>query len=693
MQNQTNRLSEELSPYLLQHAHNPVHWLPWGDEAFDLARKENKPVFLSIGYAACHWCHVMERESFENRETADLLNAHFISVKVDREERPDVDEVYMTAVQMLTGSGGWPLTVFLTPEREPFFGGTYFPPDDRRGMPSFRRVLLEVENAWRTQPGAIQESARSITDVLRKTLRNDPSATADTEPDITTLTHRALMRLQSVFDAEWGGFGGAPKFPPSGSLLLLLRSGLCFGNTQASRMVELTLDKMAAGGMHDVVGGGFHRYAIDRQWNVPHFEKMLYDNALLSLVYTEAFQAVGHARYRDIALDTLEFVRRDMTDPCGAFHSSFDADSEGGEGRFYLWTRQEIEQALGRNRAPRAWECFGISEEPNFEGSNILRLTEERSPWLTDARADLLRARQRRPAPAKDDKIVTAWNGLMISSLARAFQVTGSSVDLEAACRATEFFRGRFRKESRLMHVYRNGRGKVDGFLDDYACLAAAAIDVYESTFELHWLEFADELLVKMIAQFKPADRQLESAPHQGELPASPRSFTDSATPSPFAVAASVLTRASILMDRPAYREAADAIIREALPLMAEHTAAYAHMLCATLMPDLSMEAVLIGPRHSPEAQSLLRTLRSAYLPNKVVALLDPADNEAAALRALIPLLRDRPMVRELSTLYLCRKGACKKPMTDASELATLLSSARMPTGEKKHECDAARGD
>ena len=694
MKQHANRLADELSPYLLQHAHNPVDWRPWGDEAFDQARLENKPVFLSIGYAACHWCHVMERESFEDTETAEFLNANFIAVKVDREERPDVDEVYMMAVQMLTGSGGWPLSVFLTPEREPFFGGTYFPPVARQGLPSFGQVLLEVSRAWRDRPGDVQASAHSITTVLKETLQNTPAAGVPAQVDAVALAHKALARLKSAFDSEWGGFGSAPKFPPSGSLLLLLRSGLCFGSKDARRMVELTLDKMAAGGMYDPVGGGFHRYAVDRQWSVPHFEKMLYDNALLSLVYIEAFQATGRTRYKEIALDTLEFVRRDMIDPCGAFHASLDADSEGGEGRFYLWTRPEMEEVLGHERATRAWECFGVTTEPNFEGSNILRSAAEHTPWFLDMRAELLAARQRRPGPPKDDKIVTSWNGIMISSLARVFQATGRGGDLDAARKAAEFFRSRFLSEARLTHVYRHGKGRVDGFLDDYACMAAAAMDLYESTFELHWIEFADRLLDQMLARFgTPGGGPLHFvASQRDELPTCARSFTDSATPSPFAAAAAALARASILLDRPAYGTAADALFREALPLMEEHTAAYAHMLCAALMPELRMEAVLIGPVGSDETKSLLRTLRSAYLPNKVAAHLDPAATNADAIRALIPLLRDKPMAGSHSTLYLCRNGVCKKPMTDAGELATLLAPAHNQAGKAEQDFDAAQG-
>jgi uncharacterized protein YyaL (SSP411 family) len=671
-------MADELSPYLLQHAHNPVLWLPWGDEAFDRARRENKPLFLSIGYAACHWCHVMAHESFENVETAEFLNAHFIPVKVDREERPDVDEVYMTAVQMLTGSGGWPLSVFLTPGREPLFGGTYFPPDDRPGMPSFRNVLREVARAWESRPAEVAASARSITEVLRHTLHGAPPAGAETDASATQLARKAMARLQNAFDSEWGGFGGAPKFPPCGSLLLLLRSGLCFGNKEARRMVELTLDKMASGGLHDPVGGGFHRYAVDRAWNVPHFEKMLYDNALLGRVYIEAFQATGRQRYKEIALDTLDFVSRDMTDASGAFHASLDADSEGGEGRFYLWTRDEMKQILGDERSARAWECFGITPEPNFEGSNILRASEAHSPWLLGVRADLLAARQRRPRPPKDDKIVTAWNGLMISCFAHAHQATGREADRKAACAAAEFFRDRFLREGRLMHIYRNGTGKVDGFLDDYACLAAAALDVYESSFETRWLEFASGLLDQMLIRFSAtAGGKLQFASSQhNELPAAARSFTDSATPSPFAAATAALLRASILLDRPAYAAAAAALLREALPLMAEHTAAYAHMLCAALMPELRMEAVLVGPAGSSQTQALLQALRSKYMPNKVTAYLDPSASNAEALQSLIPLLRGKTAASGRSTLYLCRNGVCKKPMTDAGELATLLGSA-----------------
>ena len=563
----TNRLAKETSPYLLQHAHNPVDWYPWGEEALRRAREENKPIFLSIGYAACHWCHVMERESFEDPATAKILNKHFISIKVDRQQRPDVDEIYMTAVQMMTGRGGWPLSVFLTPDLKPFFGGTYFPPEDLHGMPGFKTVLHRVAEVWREQPDDVVDNAQRMVEALRANVAPEPSRTG--VPDASVL-FAAAGELREQFDTQWGGFGGAPKFPPSGAIALLLRQYARSGDAMLLYMVTVTLDRMAQGGMYDQLGGGFHRYSVDAMWLVPHFEKMLYDNALLTRVYLEAWQATGREPYREVAAGILDYVIRDMTDARGGFHSAEDADSEGEEGKFYVWQPGEIKAVLGEEDGELFCRYYGVSEEGNFEGHNILtaprdpasRLgattltTEQWRDRLARSRERLLTHRNERVRPGKDDNVLAAWNGMMISALARGYQVLGDRRYLAAAQKAADFVLDEMVRDGRLMRAYR-GTARLPGYLDDYAEMAGGLIDLYEADFDRQWLEAADTLAGKMVADFWD-DRDgaffYTSAAHKNLLVRT-KPFQDGAVPSGNSTATIVLLRLSKLLDNAEYRK------------------------------------------------------------------------------------------------------------------------------------------
>ncbi|HKR53459.1 MAG TPA: thioredoxin domain-containing protein, partial [Chthoniobacterales bacterium] len=590
-----NRLEHEKSPYLLQHAHNPVDWLPWGNEAFEKARRENKPIFLSIGYSTCHWCHVMAHESFEDDATAEIMNREFVSIKVDREERPDVDRVYMTFVQATTGGGGWPMSVWLTPQLEPFVGGTYFPPEDRFGQPAFKRVLQRIAEAWKNDREKISKQGANIVEALREAARDETTAG---EIDASIL-EEAYQQFARTFDAHEGGFGRAPKFPRPVTLNLLTRfharnpdrdSG-----QHALEMVLLTLQKMAAGGIHDHIGGGFHRYSVDGHWHVPHFEKMLYDQAQLGCAYLDAFQITGDADFAATARDILDYVRRDMTSPEGGFYSAEDADSPiaGGngvpgrgktaEGAFYVWTKQEIDDALGDD-APIFSVHYGVEENGNvpagadphgeLRGKNILTHgagvlpagptgvspvensnAETVRESLAQSRQKLLSIRSKRPRPHLDDKIIAAWNGLMISAFARGAQVLDNVVYLETATRAAEFVRAKLHDESRkiLFRSYREGRSEVEGFADDYSFFIQGLIDLYQASFEIRWIEFALELQRQMDALFwdDKAGGYFAVTGHDSSILLRMKEENDSAEPAASSVAALNLARlAAIRNDR-----------------------------------------------------------------------------------------------------------------------------------------------
>ena len=559
----TNRLAGETSPYLLQHAANPVDWYPWGEEALEKARSENKPIFLSIGYSACHWCHVMEHESFENPQIAALMNEHFVNIKVDREERPDLDQIYMSAVMAMTGHGGWPMSVFLTPQCKPFFGGTYFPPTDSRGMAGFPRVLMSVHQAWSDRREEITESAAEMTEQLRAF----GAITKGTGPLDIKLLDQAARTLMRNFDPTHGGFGSAPKFPHPMDLRVLLRHHLRTKNEQALHVVRHTLDKMARGGIYDHLGGGFARYSTDERWLAPHFEKMLYDNALLSSVYLEAFQLTGDAGFRQVAREIMDYVLGRMTGDHGAFHSTEDADSEGVEGKYYVWSLAEITELLGADRAKTFCYVYDITQSGNWEDHNIINMPRpidqaakllardqgELEADLAASRAILLAAREKRVPPAMDTKVLVSWNGLMIAALALGGRVLGDDRYLEAAGRAAGFILDQMRRrDGRLLHTYKDGQAKLDAYLDDYAGLIDGLTRLYESTGEPRWVESALELAAIMIDEFADAEQggfYFTGRRHEA-LIARQKDIHDNATPSGNGLAATALLRLGALTGR-----------------------------------------------------------------------------------------------------------------------------------------------
>ncbi len=674
-----NRLAGETSPYLLQHRFNPVDWRPWGPEALDEARRQGKPIFLSIGYAACHWCHVMERESFEDVAVADFLNRHFVSIKVDREERPDVDEVYMSAVQLMAGQGGWPLTVFLTPSLEPFFGGTYFPPEDRWGRPGFLTLLRRVAHVWESRRDEVSLTAAQVAGHVRAlgtVLAASPGAAPPGRREIDA----ALSDLAARFDPDWGGFGPAPKFPPHGAVALLLSEHARTGAPAALRMATLTLDRMAAGGIRDHVGGGFSRYSVDERWEVPHFEKMLYDQALLAPLYADAWRVTGDPRYRRVAEATLDFVRREMTDPGGGFWSSLDADSEGHEGRYYVWTPDEVEEALGPEPAAAFCRLYGIVPGGNFEGRSIPNRIDgegddgDVETRTAEIRAALLEARRRRPRPATDDKILAAWNGLMISAFARAHEAFGRPDDLASARRAAGFVLGSLFDGGRLLAVYRAGVARIGGFLDDHAFLARGLLDLYEADFDRSHLEAAVRIAREMVERF--ADESggfwLTSPDHE-ELPARPRSTHDGALPSGAGVAAETLLRLAIHLDDRALREAAARALTALTPAVARAPSAFASLLrAADLLESGAVEIAVVGPREDPRTRALLEAARAAFLPRRVLAWSD-GDGRGEGLLAGKTLVRGSPAA------YVCRDYACAAPAVTPDALARRIRESGSP--------------
>jgi len=679
----TNRLIDSASPYLLQHAHNPVDWYPWTDEALQRARREDKPIFLSIGYSACHWCHVMERESFEDEEIARILNEYFIAIKVDREERPDLDEIYMKAVQMMTGSGGWPLNVFLTPDLKPFYGGTYFPREDMGGRPGLKRVLLAVADAYREKRDEMEDSARQVTDALNASAAR--SAAADEEFTASVMAD-AVRQLEALFDSEWGGFGGPPRFPQSAAIGLLLRYHHRTGSQEALRMATLTLDRMAYGGIYDHLGGGFHRYAVDGEWLVPHFEKMLYDNAQLANVYLDAFQLTGKPLYRQVARETLDYVVREMADDGDGFHATQDADSEGEEGKYYVWTLSEVNRILSPEDAAVFRRYYGVSAAGNLEGRNILHVStplEEFAEQAGIAPDDLQRrlkamgrrllaAREKRIAPGKDDKVLADWNGLMISAFARGYQVLGADEYRRAAEGAANFILTRMRSNGRLLHAHRAGRSYVGAFLDDYAFLIDGLLDLYEATFDIKWVRQAEVLAREMIEGFwdERDGGFYASLSGQMNLIARSKSGYDSATPSGNAVAAHALLRLAKLTDTDEYFEKAGKTLAAFGGSAQRSPTAFARMLWAVdfhLGP--TPEIAISGGREGQDTRKLLEAARRRYRPNKVVAFLDPRSEAAAEIAEVVPLLASRPMIDGAATAYVCENYVCKAPVTSASEL------------------------
>ena len=681
-----NRLAGETSPYLLQHKDNPVDWYPWGEEALRRAREEDRPILLSVGYSACHWCHVMERESFEDEQTARVMNEHFVNIKVDREERPDIDSIYMSAVQALTRHGGWPMTVFMTPDGSPFYGGTYFPPVPRGGLPSFQQLLLTLADAYENRREEVLQSAGSVRDYLRSsTAASMPKAQAAG----SALLDGAATSLLSEHDDRLGGFGGAPKFPQPMNLEVLLRHYHRTGDRGALAAVETTLRRMANGGIYDHLGGGFARYSVDAYWLVPHFEKMLYDNALLSRMYLEAHQATGDPFYRRVAEETLDYVLRDMTSPEGGFYSAEDADSEGEEGKFYVWTPREIEAVLDPDEANLALRYWDVTERGNFEGKNILNVPRPHEAvadefgltpedlWdrIVGIREKLLAFRGERVRPGRDDKVLAAWNGLMLRSFALAARVTGREDYREAARKNAAFLLENMKTNGRLHRSHKDGRARFNGYLEDYAMVADGLVALYEATFEARWLAEADVLCDAMNELFwDEGERAFYDTPadHE-ELVTRPRDVYDNATPSGNSVAVDVLLRLALLLDRNDYRERAEEVLEEMGGWMERAPGAFGRLLAALdFSASGTREIAVIGDPEAADTKALLGVVYSRYLPNKVVAGRSEGDEESSGL---IPLLAGRPMRDGRATAYVCEGYACQAPTTDPEELGRQLSA------------------
>jgi uncharacterized protein YyaL (SSP411 family) len=677
----TNRLARETSPYLLQHAHNPVDWYPWGDEALGRARREDKPILLSVGYSACHWCHVMERECFEDEDIARLTNEHFVCIKVDREERPDIDQIYMEAVQAMTGGGGWPMTVFLTPNGEPFYGGTYFPPEDGHGLPSFRRVLMAVSEAYRDRRSQVTEAARDLVSRLEQDASADSRPQALTE-DILAAAYRGLAR---GFDDENGGFGPGPKFPQAPVLEFLLQYHRRTRETRALQMVGLTLDKMAAGGIYDQIGGGFHRYATDVRWLIPHFEKMLYDNALLSRLYLHAYQVTGKPAYRRIVEETLDYVLREMTDQNGGFYSSQDADVQGQEGQYYLWMPAEIRQVLGEEDGSLISRHYSVAGGGDYPGAGVLHALggiqgdelemRDRPPdVIARSKAKLLEARDRRPKPQRDEKILASWNGLTLRALAEASCVLGRQDYLKAARSNADFITSRMFNAGMLMHTCRDGVSKIPGYLEDYASVVLGLLGLHEATFEQHWLQAASNLTDVMVRRFsdeKNPGLLYDTGPDQGHLFIRPRDTSDSVKPCGGSSATEVLLRVSRITDNGSYAAQAVAMLGLVRDPMLRHPLASGNWLCALDLhlsdPD---EIVFVGTRDDPSAQSLLAAIYGHFLPAKILVGIRPGDPASCSSQGLA---KDRGMIEGRPTVHVCRGRTCLPPATHPDELGRLL--------------------
>ncbi len=660
----SNRLAHETSPYLLQHADNPVDWYPWGKEALQRARDEDKPILLSIGYSACHWCHVMAHESFEDQEIAAILNEHFVSVKVDREERPDVDRIYITAVQALNGNAGWPLNVFITSDGQPFYGGTYFPPAPRYGMPSFRQVLAAIVEAWRSRRDELLAGGAQLAGIIRRQMAVD--APPENESCQWETLEAALEHLRASFDHQHGGWGRAPKFPQPMVLEFLLRSHHRSGDERTLQMVEQTLETMARGGIYDQLGGGFHRYSVDAQWTTPHFEKMLYDNAQLARVYLHAWQVTGKPLYRAVVEETLDYLLREMADPAGGFYSTQDADSEGKEGKFFLWTPAEVRAVLG-DEAERFIAAYGLTEQGNFEGRNILEWkgTVEERQALGAARRRLLAARQERVHPGRDDKVLTSWNGLALAALAEAARVLGRDDYRLAAERNGEFLLRALRTPNgRLRHTWKDGVARVDGYLEDHACLAEGLLELYQSTFDSLWYVAALETVEMMIAHFSAPVGFYDTADDQEKLLVRPRELQDNAVPSGNGMAVTVLLKLDGLAVDPRYGEMAWQSLCAVQPLLADYGLAFGQWLCAqSYLLSSPWEVAIVGDLEAADMQALLAAV-GGYRPHQVVAV-GPARGGLAA----VPLLRDRPQVGGRATAYVCVDGACRAPVTEPGEV------------------------
>ncbi len=676
-----NQLANEISPYLLQHADNPVHWYPWGPEALNKAKDEQKPIFLSIGYSACHWCHVMAHESFESEPIAGILNEHFVSIKVDREERPELDQIYMEAVQILTGHGGWPMSVFLTPDLEPFFGGTYWPARARGGMPGFDQVLRAVTDAWNNRRDETVQQARRLTEAIRDSeLVSQPGDREQLNRRLFEVAEQFYARL---FDAQHGGFGTAPKFPHPMELRVLLRWHRRTKRPRLLNMATTTLDKMAAGGIYDHLGGGFHRYSVDQDWLVPHFEKMLYDNALLAATYVEAWQVTQNGDYARVVREILDYVLRDMTDPLGGFYSTEDADSEGEEGKFYVWTPAEIESVLSSEKAKTFSYVYDVTGAGNFEGHNILHLAkttaqcakilgrdpEEFERELAESRAKLLEARAMRVRPGRDDKILVSWNGLMIDAMARAGVALDELRYLQGATAAAQFLVDHLRDDGGgLLHTWRAGQAKGQAYLDDYAALANALVSLYEARFEERWIDEAVRLADNILRRFAdPEGTGFFTAPSDSLEPliARKKDLLDSSVPSGSALAVTALLRLGKLCGRDDYTSAAESTLQASAVLMEKAPLGTGQMLMALdsyLGP--TPEIVILGDGVRAASEQLLSDLHHRFLPNKVVAYRDADVTAGGRSDALSSIFAGKELIPPGPTLFVCENFTCTEPVS-----------------------------
>ncbi len=665
-----NRLVHEKSPYLLQHADNPIHWYPWGEKAFAAAREENKPIFLSIGYSTCHWCHVMEQESFENQEVADLLNEGYISIKVDREENPDVDLFYMNIVQAMTGGGGWPMTVVMGPDLIPFFGGTYFPRD------RLIRILQALDSAWKTQP----EKIKSIGENVSKFIERGNAITVETGILDEDILKKFYRRSASHFDYEYGGFGQSPKFPPTMKLRLLLRIAHRTGNKDALAMVETTLDQMARGGIYDHLGGGFHRYSTDQAWLVPHFEKMLYNQAALSLIYLEAFQVTQNKMFESVARGILDYVLKDMTGPEGAFYSAEDADSEGKEGVFYVWTHEDLKKILTEEEVERVRKIYGASPEGNFgelgQETNILHLQKDFSwdvkadPIMKSIHQKLLTVREKRIRPFKDDKILTAWNGLMLRSMAKAYQVLGDKQYLTAAQKAARFIKKHLYHNEKLARRFRLGDVKHSATNDDYAYLVQGLIALYEADFDDNWIHWARSLQKKQDDLFWDANTggYFYSEKKGHFLPVRNKEFNDNARPNSNAIAALNLLKLYNFTFEQGYLDKAKKILAASGVLMAQVPNAFGQMLIALdFYLDRSKEIAVVGSAKSLKQDGILKMLQSQFIPNKTLAYSQPN------AKTTLPILEGKVTAEGKTTVYVCENNICKFPTGDMDKIKELV--------------------
>lgn len=695
-----NHLANESSPYLLQHKNNPVDWYPWGEEALAKSKAENKPIFLSIGYSACHWCHVMEHESFEDEEIAKYVNEHFIAVKVDREERPDIDQIYMHAVQMMTGRGGWPMTVFLTPDLKPFFAGTYFPPKRKGQHAGFDEVLRAVNDAWTNRQEQVVEGADKITAQLQS---QDTTAGELSR----ALFNEAAKSLQRSHDPTWGGFGQAPKFPHTMDLQLLMRHWFRTGDNDSLAAVRTTLDRMAAGGIYDHLGGGFARYSVDARWLVPHFEKMSYDNALLTLVYLDAFLVTDDAHYERVIRETLDYILRDMTDAAGAFYSTEDADSEGEEGKFYIWTLTQLEEVLGTEAAETFARVYDVTEQGNFEdphhpkpasaektsilnlpktikqAANVLGRDEKKlREELAASRAKLFAARDKRVHPGKDDKVIVAWNGLMIDAMARAGVALAEPRYVEAAKKCAEFLLENLRREDgRLLHTWRHGKAKLDAYLDDYSALANSLVTLYESTFEGRYLEAAAELVAMMQEHFSDSEAggYFYTADDHEQLITRNKDFMDNATPCGNSLAATVLVRLAKLTGDSMYADAAESTLSAAAGIMEKYPSAAGQMLIALdLHLGPAFELVLSGDPGDQRTLEALDLVRGRFLPNIVMAGALGAKSPAPLESLLAGKEPDRGQAPKL---YVCEDFLCRAPVEGMDAIRAALEKLERREG------------